>query len=155
MNYKAVNQLIFKNYYSKDQDRNLLGEYGEKIGYIDHGYRILLIPKEEFILDADKLLKGKEKRNIKTVVGDFGDYEDAELTNELKELEHKIVVRKIKSGGLTAWVDNKYLKEFDLELSNFIVRIGVNKQGEEIIVGVAILEDGELMGYILPVRINE
>lgn len=125
----------------------LLGFYEEKVFVSTDGYLGYFIPKNEFLLNIDILLNG---RNSSTIVDSFKESmknsNEAHLTGDLKVIEDKkIKAVKIENSKTYAWVNEKYLVNF--ENATFKISSPIS--------GVWVYEDEELVGLVMPVRVKD
>lgn len=108
-------------------------------------YAAYLVPAEDFLLDIDKLLKGRERLDFSFIIKNEAAARPARMTEEAKRVKVGTIV-KLESEKARAWINPKLLALFDKDCSFKIIN-------EKCLVYV--YEDKRLAGFILPVRVKE
>lgn len=117
------------------------------IYFAPDGYRIFKIYKPLFLIDLKKALPDKRPRESLTYFFKADNLEEGNKTGEMRVIDgRKKTIIKIKSEHSHAWINEKYLKEFEADCS---FKIGTPKQP------VFIYEHNEVVGIVLPVRMEE
>lgn len=124
--------------------------YGMDENYIyftPDGYRIFKIYKPLFLIDLKKALPNKIPFVNPSNFFKADNCEDGKKTGEMRVIDDwKETIIKIESEHSHAWVNEKYLKEFDRDCS---FKIGTPKQP------VLIYEHDEVVGVVCPVNLKE
>lgn len=131
-----------------NEKKKIKSNYGEDkdfVYWIPDGIRMYKIPQKDFLIDLQKALPNKTPINDPHKFFNYGECELAIKTDEIKAIDKEQVV-KIKSEKSHAWVNIKYLKEFE---SDCTFKISNSKNP------VFVYEYDELVGLVLPVKIKE
>ena len=149
MNYLKVQQNLLKDALSNKAKNFLFGvwEENELVG-ITNGYAIWLIPKSKFVFDTEKLkeLGVRELPSIKSVFAPDHDLQDEGiLSGDIRILPGTEAV-KIEGNEGHVWINRTYLNEFDKERTFKISKLNAP---------VYVYEKGEMVGLILPLKMNE
>lgn len=133
-----------------EKKKTMTCNYGMDDNYIyftPDGYRIFKICKPLFLIDLKKALPDKIPLVNPGYFFKADNLEDGKKTGEMRIIDDlKGTVTKIESEHSHAWVNEKYLKEFDTDCS---FKIGTPKQP------VLIYEHDEVVGVICPVNVKE
>lgn len=103
------------------------------------------VPAEDFLLDIDRLLKGRERFDFSFILKNEANARPAHLTEETERVKVGTIV-KIENEKARAWINPKLLALFDKDCSFAII----NEKCP-----VYVYEDKRLAGFILPVRVKE
>ena len=149
MNYLKVQQNLLKDVLSKKVKGYFFGVWEEKelVGISEY-HVIWLIPRSKFVFDAEKLkeLGVKELSSIKNMFSP-GHYlqDDGILSGDMRILDGREAV-KIEGKEGHVWVNRAFLNEFDKDRT-----FKISKS----IAPVYVYEKGELVGLILPIKVDE
>ena len=149
MNYLKVQQNLLKDALSKKAKNFYFGAWEEKeLVVISEGHVIWLIPKSKFVFDTEKLkeLGVKELSTIKNMISPDHDLQDVgSLSGDMRILAGTLAV-KVEGNEGHAWVNSAYLNEFDKDRT-----FKISKTNGPVFV----YENEELVGLILPIKMNE
>ena len=142
---------LLKQVEKGDLSRVFYGADKEYTFYSPDGHRGYKIPSNRFLVDLEKALPNRAPvADFKKFLRDEDSY-PAYKTNEIRKINNPygkktIDVVKISNGDKYAWINEVYLKEFDVDCT---FKISSPKSP------VFIYEDDELVGLILPVHVKE
>lgn len=120
------------------------------------GFRVQVVPRDYWFIDLDKLTFTTKSHNIYwgsikwgTFCGGLKDYEDSVVVEE-KKVDKKTIfkLQSTENPKHFAWVDKKLIEYFDKPiflLSKTNTRISK----------ILVYEDGEAVGFVLPIRRDE
>lgn len=133
-----------------EKEKTTACNYGVDENYIyfaPDGYRIFKICKPLFLIDLKKALPDKRPLENPSYFFKADNLEDGKTTGEMRVADdRKGTIIKIESEHSHAWVNEKYLKEFDPDCS---FKIGKPRQP------VLIYENDEVVGIVCPVNVKE
>lgn len=131
-----------------EKEKTTSCNYGMDENYIyfaPDGYRIFKIYKSLFLIDLKKALPDKSPLKDPSYFFKADNLEDGYKTNEMRVIDGKGTAVKIESEHSHAWVNEKYLKEFEADCS---FKIGKPNQP------VLIYEHDETVGMVCPVNME-
>lgn len=131
-----------------NEKKKIKSNYGEDkdfIYWIPDGYRMYKIPQKDFLIDLRKALPDKTPLNDPQKFFNDSACELGIKTNEIKAIDKEQVV-KIKGEKSHAWVNIKYLKEFESDCTFKII----DRKSP-----VFVYEYDKIVGLVLPVKIKE
>ena len=140
MNYKVINRLISESFYKGN--KTYISKNKGTVGITIDRFVVWFIPDHEFIFDIDKL--DIENINLERYINTDG-YSDVIRSNVLIE-DYKKQLRIFENDDTRVYVDSKLLKGFDMNISTFKIK---NEK-----LPVLIYENDELVGLVLPTRLN-
>lgn len=143
MKLKNINADIVKAYSS--DGRLMVGYYDtEHIGITYDGVTMYILKTDDFLFDTVKLLKGRETTSqIPRMINDALDGSlDAVLTGVMVAHE-KSTLYELKTETFNVYIDGKFLRNFD-KVCTFKCKSPKSP--------VVVYEDGNLAGFILPVK---
>ena len=143
---------LLKKVEKGDLSRAFYGVDKEYTFYSPDGYRGFKIPSKRFLVDLEKALPNKAPiMDFKKFLKD-DESRPAYKTNEIRKIKRteyskkEINVVKIVNENTYAWIQESYLKEFEVDCT---FKISSPKSP------VFIYEEDELVGLILPVFVRE
>lgn len=109
--------------------------------------RLYVIPKKECCIDLTNIagVQVLQESTIKNLINDK-ECTEIKLTNDVKKLDNKITVRMFTNGKENIYLDERLIKNFDLENSTF--------KGENARSVVYIYEHEVMVGFCCPVNVN-
>ena len=125
----------------------------ESVWIVVNGQLAVAVPFRRFYLDIDKVFPDQDQVDVGRYLKASWEYDAALYTHTTKTVEvsinrkEKVAAFKVASGGPTVWVNENYLKYFDLDACEFQA---LNKRSP-----VFVYEQGEPVGFIFPVIIKE
>lgn len=131
-----------------NEKKKIGSNYGEDekfIYWMPDGYRIFKIPQKDFLIDLKKALPNKMPLNNPNKFLNDIESEVAIKTNEIKAIDKGQVI-KIKGEKSHAWINIKYLKEFNSDCTFKII----NQKSP-----LFVYENEEIVGVILPVYVRD
>lgn len=132
----------------KEKGSLIMGKYCISDGnvlFTLEGHWVGVIPKEQFYLDFEKTFGTNGIADLTRFVVNKEELKEATPTNvsvSIGEME----CRKLMVDGIDVYVDKKYLNYFNADSKYY----GKNNKSP-----IFIYEKGVLVGFILPVRVNE
>lgn len=131
-----------------EKDKTVYVNYGideENVYLFLDQYRIFKFKKANFLIDLEKALPNKTPIQNCNRFFDDESKAVAQRTKDLKQIDKATVVKIANESGC-AWINEKFLKEFDKEAT-----FKIGKPHEP----VQVIEQGEVVGIVLPVNMNE
>ena len=129
-----------------------LGTYGDKIVVLlDVGRYGYILDKSDFIFDVKTLKRDPDFNdgmyfNFEKIARTLNECVDATLTNDFKSVDKNAIRRVAISNGCEAWIPDKQLKRFNPRYTKFKAYNGLSP--------IFIYEESELVGVIMPVRVE-
>lgn len=141
MKLKKIHDEITKAYFNKKGSKIIIGDWNDsEIGITTDGFKMYFLPVDEFIFDVEKLLRGKEKINT-NAFKEPRDLKEVFKTNEMRTVK-KMTCVKIGE----KWVDTQNLSNFDEPTF---------KTTDSAYSAIYLYEVGELVGFVMPVKMKE
>ena len=150
MNIVKILSDLMKRRESLDPGKYLYAETGGYVYYSPDAVVMYRIPEDRFYLDVGKVFKDIAPFNVKSIWRP-DEATLGELTGNLRILLNEKgkgnrTVVQIRNGSTVVWVNKKLLENFDRDCS---FRITSRKDP------VYVYENGEPVGFLLPVRMND
>ena len=144
MRIERVNKFILDHFHNYDKNI-FFGEYEGRIGVSD-GFIIFFIDPKDFPFDTEKF-SNVNNYDFGKVIGDANEYRPGKKTGALRYLDKGNAVEISRLSDTTrAWVNEKYLKYFDIDCCFVIKKYNAP---------VLVYEDSKLVGLIMPVRMKD
>lgn len=147
MNTLKIQSDLMKRRETNDASRYFYNVSNNYLYYSPDGFVMYRIPENCFYLDVEKVFKDITPFNLKTVWKP-DDSKQAYKTGDVKIMtqgKKQYNVVKIKNESDVVWVNERLLKNFDSDCSFYITNS---------ISAVYIEENGELVGMVMPTKIN-
>ena len=148
MNTLKIQSELMKRRETNDASRYFYNVSNDYVYYSPDGFVMYRIPENCFYLDVEKVFKDIKPFNLKTVWKP-DDTKQAYKTGDIKIMtqgKKQYNVVKIKNESDVVWVNERLLKNFDSDCSFYITNS---------ISAVYIEENDELVGMVMPTKINE
>lgn len=147
MKFIKIQQDLLKQI-GKEKGSLIMGKYCISDGNIIftlEGHWAVVIPKEQFYLDFEKTFGNNGTADLASIIVDKEELKEATPTNvsvSIGEME----CRKLMIDEIDVYVDKKFLNYFNTDSKYY---------GKDNKSPIFIYEKGVLVGFILPVRVNE
>lgn len=136
---KVYNEVIKERL--KSNERVFMGYLDEDtIGVTTDGFVMYFIPKKEFLLDVEILLKNRHTLNLENYK-EPKDLKEIPKTNEYRKLKNRTIVK----------IGNKY---FDEKLLKNFEKYAIFKSTDSPYTQAYIYEDDTLVGMVMPTKIE-
>lgn len=148
MNILKIQSDLLKRRETNDTSRYFYSVSNDYVYYSPDGFVMYRILENCFYLDVEKVFKDIKPFNLKAVWKP-DDSKQAYKTGDIKIMtqgKKQYNVVKIKNESDVVWVNERLLKNFDSDCSFYITNS---------ISAVYIEENGELVGMVMPTKINE
>ena len=144
MNHVKIQKKILDNFLKTNSELFCL-TFDDCYWISDNRFQLFRIEKSEMWLNVEKMMQGRQyATSLAKIINVEG--EDAHLTNEMKQLPSKTVV-KIASTNNQSWVDKKLLDRFEIK-TGLHFTLSNKKNGM-----ILVWEDETLCGLICPVMV--
>ena len=144
MNTLKIQSDLMKRRETNDAGRYFYNVSNDYVYYSPDGFVMYRIPENRFYLDVEKVFKDITPFNAKALWKP-DDSKQAYKTGDIKIMTQGNVA-KIKNESDVVWVNERLLKNFDSDCSFYIT----NSKS-----AVYIEENNELVGMVMPMKINE
>lgn len=148
MNINKILQNTIKKYKDPEAITSVcegLPGYTGKVVAVGNKFSLYFIADEDFLLDVEKILEGREPFKLDWLLKEEEEAEPAWQTAELRQLEKGKAI-KIRNDKAEAWVNMKLLEPFSKNCGYKITKY--NKP-------VWVCEGDRLVGMVMPVRVKE
>ena len=154
MNTLKIQQELVKAAFTRDYKNKraemLYGVTGDYVVVVPDGYTLYKIPKAFFYLDPETVFEGRKNERIERFLDDSNAMSATDTHASIVETKtgkKRTLHKFILEDGKPAYIDEKFLKCFDLDISTFKAVSPISP--------LFIYEYGEMVGLVLPVRYVE
>ena len=106
MKLKIIHDEMLKQHFKND--RILIGKYEDKIAVSPDGFKLYLVPENDFVLDVEKVLHGRNEFTVAPLFNAERDAKPVSMTGEMRIIKER---KCVKIGE--KYVDEKLLNGFE------------------------------------------